>query len=167
MEFQKHDKDDKIRFELVEAEYTEGLAKILTFGAKKYAAFNWQKASSEEDKLRIRGALERHLNAYFRGEKLDPETGLSHLYHANCNMMFLDYFDRLEDLALDNVVKSTPLSDDFYERVELHYPQCEVVGWVSDINNNITYTIMNNRTGTLYEKVENEQDLADRADNEI
>ena len=34
---------------------------------------------------------------YLKGEKVDEETGLSHLYHASCNLMFLDYFDRQEN----------------------------------------------------------------------
>ncbi len=92
-EFKKFD-SGKVRFELIEAEYTKGLAQVLTFGAEKYEAFNWQKANDPENLLCLRGAIERHLNSYFNGDKLDPETGLSHLYHANCGMMFLDYFDR-------------------------------------------------------------------------
>jgi hypothetical protein len=31
----------------------------------------------------------RHLTAWSMGENTDPETGLSHLAHAACNMLFL------------------------------------------------------------------------------
>ena len=94
--FMKHD-DDKNRLELIDPVFIEGLGKVLTFGAEKYDAWNWQKASSHEDRERIYGALQRHLSAYRKGEKFDSETGLSHLYHAQCNMMFLDYFDRKDE----------------------------------------------------------------------
>lgn len=93
--FKKFD-GKKNRLELIEPEFIEGLGRILSFGAEKYEANNWKKASSPEDQQRIYGALQRHLLAYKKGEKLDPETGESHLYHACCNLMFLDYQDRME-----------------------------------------------------------------------
>ena len=94
--FQKFD-GKKNRIELIEPEFIEGLGRILSFGADKYEANNWMKASSKEDQDRIYGALQRHLLAYKKGEKLDSETGESHLYHACCNLMFLDYQDRQLD----------------------------------------------------------------------
>jgi len=92
--FKKFD-GSKNRLELIEPEFVEGLGRVLTFGAEKYEAHNWKKATLDEDCERIYGALMRHLLAYRKGEKLDPETNESHLYHATCNLMFLDYFDRL------------------------------------------------------------------------
>lgn len=92
-EFMKFD-GKKNRLELIEPEFIEGLGRILSFGAEKYEADNWKKANSPEDQRRIYGALQRHLLAYRKGEKIDPETGESHLYHACCNLMFLDYQDR-------------------------------------------------------------------------
>lgn len=85
--------DNKLRLELLEPEFIKGIGKIITFGANKYEANNWKKASGEHQQ-RIKGALLRHLFAYLGGEEYDPETGESHLYHAGCNLMFLDYFDR-------------------------------------------------------------------------
>ena len=92
-QFMKAD-NEKNRLELIDPEFIEGLGRILTFGANKYEAYNWMKAGSDEDRNRIFGALMRHLMAYRRGELIDKETGESHLYHATCNLMFLDYFDR-------------------------------------------------------------------------
>lgn len=91
--FQKHD-SSKLRLELIEPEFIEGLGKILTFGAEKYEADNWKLAYSDSDIQRIKGSLLRHTFSYLKGEKLDPETKESHLYHIACNLMFLDYFDR-------------------------------------------------------------------------
>ena len=84
---------NKPRLELIEPEFIIGLGKVLTFGANKYSANNWKNATVD-DVERIKGALLRHQMAYLKGEKIDPETGLSHLYHIACNLMFLDYFDR-------------------------------------------------------------------------
>ena len=83
----------KTRFTLVDPVFVEGFAKILTDGAQKYGVDNW-KLLPDDELHRYQDALLRHINSYFKGEKLDPDTGMSHLYHAACNLMFLDYFDR-------------------------------------------------------------------------
>lgn len=76
----------KPRPELIAPEMIEALGTILGFGAVKYAARNWEKGM---DWSRCYGALLRHLNAWWSGEDLDPETGESHLWHASCCLMFL------------------------------------------------------------------------------
>jgi hypothetical protein len=81
----KHDQE-KIRTELLPPEALEAIATILTFGAKKYAARNWELGMSWS---RPYGACLRHLFAWWRGEKSDPETGYSHLWHAGCCIIFL------------------------------------------------------------------------------
>ena len=78
--------DDKVRMDLVVPEFVEGLARVLTFGAKKYAPNNWKK---NPEWYRYFAALMRHMWAWWKGEDLDPETGESHLYHAACCLMFL------------------------------------------------------------------------------
>lgn len=62
------------------------IAKVLDFGATKYAPYNWTKGISYS---RVYGAALRHLWSWFRGENKDPETGLSHLAHAGCCVLFL------------------------------------------------------------------------------
>ena len=42
---------------------------------------------------RVFGALMRHLWAWWAGETKDPETGISHLYHASCCLMFLAAYE--------------------------------------------------------------------------
>ena len=91
--FIKHD-SNKIKVSLVEPDFVLGVAEVATFGANKYAKDNWKFC---DDLDRYKDATLRHLFAYLKGEKLDEETGLSHLYHAGCNLMFLDYFDRQEN----------------------------------------------------------------------
>lgn len=63
------------------------VSEILTFGAKKYADHSWQ--GVEQGESRYKAALLRHLLAHASGEKLDSESGMSHLAHAACNAMFI------------------------------------------------------------------------------
>jgi hypothetical protein len=69
----------------------EDIARVLDFGAQKYAAYNWTGGISYS---RIYGSLLRHLWAWWKGEDLDPESGLSHLSHAGCNILFLLQYAR-------------------------------------------------------------------------
>lgn len=66
-------------------------AKVLTYGAAKYDARNWEKGF---DWSRAYGALLRHLFAFWQGEDIDPESGLHHLAHAACELDFLFEFTR-------------------------------------------------------------------------
>ena len=62
------------------------VAKVLTFGAEKYGAENWKELEDLQNRYTA-GAL-RHIFAHMDGEKLDPETGLSHMAHALCCLLF-------------------------------------------------------------------------------
>jgi len=64
----------------------------MTFGATKYSDWNWVNL----ERNRAFASLWRHIIAYQKGERLDKETNLSHLYHAGCNLMMLDYLDSPE-----------------------------------------------------------------------
>ena len=83
-QFLKFD-DDKIRFDLIPPEWPDSLARILTYGAKKYKPNNWRKGEID----RYIGAVHRHLNAWQQGDLLDKESGMPHLWHAMCNIGFL------------------------------------------------------------------------------
>ena len=85
---------DKLRFDLVDPKFEEGLVEILTMGAAKYKPNSWQ--NIEDAKERYYSALRRHISAYRKGEAVDEESGYSHLLHACCNLMFLAYFERNE-----------------------------------------------------------------------
>jgi hypothetical protein len=82
---------DKVRMELLPPFAQEEIAKVLTYGARKYDPYNWAKGMPW---TRVYGAAIRHLNAFARGEDTDPETGLSHVAHAACNLMFLLEYER-------------------------------------------------------------------------
>ena len=70
------------------------IVQVLTFGAAKYAPENWQQVPNA--KRRYFAALMRHLTAWWDGEKVDPETGLSHLAHAGCCLLFMMWLDDRE-----------------------------------------------------------------------
>jgi hypothetical protein len=67
------------------------IVKVLTFGAVKYGPNKWQLVKNAED--RYFAALLRHLDAWKCGERFDQETGLHHLAHAGCCLLFCMYFD--------------------------------------------------------------------------
>lgn len=77
----------KVDYTLVPWDGLEEIVKVLEFGARKYARDNWQHV--EGGMQRYQAAAFRHLIAYNQGEKADPETGLSHLAHAGCCLLFL------------------------------------------------------------------------------
>ena len=87
----RKDDQDKIRMELIQPVLFEEVGKVLTFGAKKYEAFNWMKGNGL-DSMRIYGSIQRHLNSWRDGEDNDKESGLLHLSHAACELMFLLQF---------------------------------------------------------------------------
>lgn len=68
------------------------VVEVLTLGAKKYSPHNWMRVPNP--KSRYFSALMRHLVAWKRGERTDPETGLSHLAHAGCCLLFLIWHDK-------------------------------------------------------------------------
>lgn len=90
----RKDDSDKLRYDLLDPEFVEGIVKILTFGAKKYEPQNWRKLKDNGGPDRCYAALQRHMAEYRKGNKIDPESGVSHLFHAACNLYFLEYFDR-------------------------------------------------------------------------
>ena len=77
----------KLEYGLVPPLALKSLAEVLTFGAQKYDRDNWQKVP--DSKRRYFDAMQRHTWAWKEGEIFDPESGLHHLAHAMCCLMFL------------------------------------------------------------------------------
>lgn len=93
----KHDQD-KPRTDLLPTTPLFAIAEVLGMGAEKYAPHNWRGGIEYS---RLIGAALRHLLAYNDGEDKDPESGLSHLAHAGCCVLFL----------LEQEAKGTGLDD--------------------------------------------------------
>lgn len=88
---QKHD-TSKPRHSLLPVGSVERVIDVLEFGATKYAPDNWQHVS--DARTRYYDAAMRHLSAWWRGETHDAESGLHHLAHAACCILFLLWFER-------------------------------------------------------------------------
>lgn len=92
--FIKHD-NGKPMISLIDPKFIEGLATVMTQGANKYGRDNWKECKEPH---RYLDALLRHTLKYWDGEKVDTESGKSHLYHIAFNAMALDYLDtKLKD----------------------------------------------------------------------
>ena len=87
---QKHDQG-KRRKSLLPPNTVNQVIDVLEFGARKYAENNWRYVPDAS--TRYYDAADRHIEAWWRGEKTDPETGLSHLAHATCCLLFLIWLD--------------------------------------------------------------------------
>ena len=65
------------------------MARVFEFGAKKkYHAYNY-KTGKGLDWNRVYDSALRHLLAWNDGEDTDPESGMSHLWHAITNTAML------------------------------------------------------------------------------
>lgn len=78
---------EKPRLDLLSPIGVLAVAEVLTYGAKKYAPNNWRNVIGW--RWRYIGAALRHIFAYQRGERIDPESGLPRLAHAACCLLFM------------------------------------------------------------------------------
>jgi hypothetical protein len=67
----------KIRHDLIPPWILDEVAKVYTYGTKKYDANNWWKGLTWSEN--VIGPLKRHLNKWLRGEVLDDESNCHHL----------------------------------------------------------------------------------------
>lgn len=102
---------DKPRYELIPVEPLDGVARVLAFGAEKYAADNWRKHGGIEW-TRVFGSILRHAWAWLRGEDNDPESGLPHLDHLAAQVLFLSYYTK-KGIGTDDRFKVGGQSNDF------------------------------------------------------
>jgi Domain of unknown function (DUF5664) len=77
----------KPRWDLLPPVALEEVSKVLEFGARKYAPDNWRKVKGW--RWRYARAAIGHIFAFLRGERVDPESGLPHLAHAACSVLFV------------------------------------------------------------------------------
>lgn len=96
------DKNTKPSLDLIPTEALLQIAKVLDIGAKKYGKYNWRKGIEWS---RVISASMRHLTAFNDGQDKDFETGLSHIAHLGCNVMFLLTYEK-EHKELDDRYKN-------------------------------------------------------------
>jgi dATP/dGTP diphosphohydrolase len=87
--------DGKVPLDLLSPYFLSGISEVLAFGAVKYEPYNWARGITYR---RVYAALLRHLFAFWGGENLDEETGLHHLWHAGCCLMFLTHYEARSDI---------------------------------------------------------------------
>ena len=88
--------EGKADWNLMPFEAIEEINKVLEFGAKKYAAWNFAEGKGMSW-TRLFNSMMRHMFAWVRGQDNDPESGLSHLAHAGCNIVFLLYYSKYKE----------------------------------------------------------------------
>ncbi|EIM25770.1 dATP/dGTP diphosphohydrolase domain-containing protein [Microvirga lotononidis] len=86
----KKDDAGKPRWSLLPWDVLLGVVHILGFGADKYGPDNW---CAGADWSRYYNSTQRHLIAFWMGERADPESGRSHLLHAICGLLFLAAYE--------------------------------------------------------------------------
>lgn len=89
---------NKLQYGLLPILSMKDVVKVLTYGAKKYEKDNWKYVPDGEN--RYFDAALRHIWAHKEGEINDPETGMSHMAHAICCLMFIN------DLNLSKEIKN-------------------------------------------------------------
>ena len=81
------------------------VSKVMAFGAEKYGRDNWREGM---DWTRLSSAMLRHVTSWIEGEDVDDETGLSHLAHAGCCVLFL----------LSYVIKNNGRDDRYIKHID-------------------------------------------------
>lgn len=81
----------KSDYSLLPWDALDEVVKVMEYGKTKYSAHNWSCGAGFKYS-RVFNATMRHLLAFMRGEDKDPETGLSHIAHCACNVLFLLHF---------------------------------------------------------------------------
>jgi hypothetical protein len=111
-------KDDngKLRWDLLPLDVVEKVVEIYEFGANKYEENSWR--TIENGYKRCRAALFRHLTAYDKGERVDPESGKSHLAHAAWNALSMVYFAEREQDEIEEWLSAKP-SDKPYGHIKI------------------------------------------------
>lgn len=87
MEEGRKDDQEKPDWSLLPLATVERVVEVLDHGARKYSRENWRLVPELE--RRYYAAVLRHLRAWQGGQRLDPDSGLPHLAHAMCSLVFL------------------------------------------------------------------------------
>lgn len=85
MEGVKYD-EGKRRLSLLPTGPLEEVVRVLEFGANKYGDYNWRNGMNWS---RVIDAVLRHIFKWLQREENDEESGLPHLAHAACGLLFL------------------------------------------------------------------------------
>ena len=102
----------KERYDLVPPWALNELVKVYTYGTIKYEDNNWWRGMKWG---KLFAALMRHAWKWWRGERVDDESGLHHLAHAAWQCFELMEYERNNVGNDDRVSKAMDLKDDSVE----------------------------------------------------
>jgi len=83
----------KLLFTLLYIPFINAMIKIMGLGLSKYEHETWK----NRPKSKLKDAIYRHYSEYLLGNKIDDESGISHLAHIACNCMILYYLEQQTD----------------------------------------------------------------------
>jgi dATP/dGTP diphosphohydrolase len=93
----------KPRNDLFPVSAEDAISEVLTYGVNKgYPERNWEDGMKWS---RVYAALRRHLNRWWRGETIDPESGFNHIKHVLTNAAFLVEYSETHPELDDRPVK--------------------------------------------------------------
>jgi hypothetical protein len=108
---------------LVPLHLLAGTARVLMWGSRKYAPWNWAKGGPWSTPM---DCLLRHLfKWWFLGEEFDKESGLHHLDHAMCNLLFLIHYTDVHHAGDDRPPSSTQFAKGMDEFCQLFFPETD------------------------------------------
>lgn len=92
-------KDDKAPLEYLRLDGISEMCEVFAFGANKYGKDNYLLGHHVDQ---LTAAALRHILAYQAGQELDPETGKSHIAHAQATLAMLQTQKTLGTLRRDD-----------------------------------------------------------------
>jgi hypothetical protein len=132
--------EGKVRLDLVSPHAIWAMGEVLTAGlAAGYPERNWEKGMAWH---RMYGAAMRHLQRWWGGEDIDPQSGISHLSHALFSIAALVHYDiecTGEDdrpMLEERVDQSTPRDEEEEGHRESYLNYLPTVDWDAEEKGN-------------------------------
>lgn len=85
--------EGKLPWHLVDFRALKSMVEVLKYGKAKYDEDQWKKGLSLKE---IRDSFIRHMIEWNAGNEVDEESGLSHIGHMMCNLLFYEYFTMVD-----------------------------------------------------------------------
>ncbi len=113
MSAEKYD-DKKLRYDLIDPLFIEGLTAVRTHGVSKHGEDSWLNVTPK----RWEAALQRHLAEYRKAvdghEHIDKDSELLHIDHMTCCLMYMRAFLLQEHTTLKYTLEGTIEDKDYW-----------------------------------------------------